>query len=625
MDRDQQLLATARDCFNFVTKFFEVIKVSAPHIYHSALELSPQSAIVRKLYHHHRPCSLPRVVKGVPSSWDQTLTIKTNHKFSTWSPCGKSLAVATPNNVEIWDILTVGKHSTLQPTNPSHTFQDIPKYPPDWIAYSPDGRSLACYSSSSATIIIWDIQTGGVASEIECGVAGTAPESLVWSSDGQTIGAVFASGWGWAVYVCDVTSGTMVSPGTLRSPHKPYLWPHNKSLRVLITSSYGHRDFDIYEAGPTLLRIELFSIMPPTHGNPQTISFSPATGRISVVTDRPGLLIITGLNPEILLDEVGSFHGHRFSLNGELLAASGTESIQVWQYESNYYHRWKEIPFHNGPRDLPQDIQFSPSSSSSMLIPREGFLKVAHLGITPTPLHNPPPPYSKISTNGAYIVTVTHQSTLTPQHQSTLTITNLSSQTPSSFIQVDTRVDGLALTGNILLAVSGGEVIVWRLSAEGAVEGVPSGLVADQSHKIWSCARSMRGAVESLVIGDTGIIRFYNDRLVCYNTDTGERYRSAQMQAPARSAPWHNLADNHNLHTHLHYHSFCEHNNPPEDNQLISIPSYKEGWVKYPEGEHPHRFWLPPDWMTHRGDSRYWLDDIKTLWLHGSELAVIKF
>ncbi|KAF9645707.1 hypothetical protein BDM02DRAFT_3065560, partial [Thelephora ganbajun] len=40
----------ASDCFRFVTGFFEVIDESAPHIYHSALAVSPQTSMVRKLY-----------------------------------------------------------------------------------------------------------------------------------------------------------------------------------------------------------------------------------------------------------------------------------------------------------------------------------------------------------------------------------------------------------------------------------------------------------------------------------------------------------------------------------------------------------------------------------------------
>jgi len=64
------LLNTATDCLHFVTKFFEVISQSAPHIYHSALLLAPQSSIVRKLYSQEINSIVRRVVTGVPSSWD---------------------------------------------------------------------------------------------------------------------------------------------------------------------------------------------------------------------------------------------------------------------------------------------------------------------------------------------------------------------------------------------------------------------------------------------------------------------------------------------------------------------------------------------------------------------------
>ena len=52
VSRNEELLNTARDCFHFVTKFFEPISVSAAYIYHSALELSPLSSIIRRLYYH---------------------------------------------------------------------------------------------------------------------------------------------------------------------------------------------------------------------------------------------------------------------------------------------------------------------------------------------------------------------------------------------------------------------------------------------------------------------------------------------------------------------------------------------------------------------------------------------
>ncbi|KAF9645947.1 hypothetical protein BDM02DRAFT_3062746, partial [Thelephora ganbajun] len=46
----EELLDIARDYSHFVATFFEPISVSATHIYHSALELSPLSSIVRRRY-----------------------------------------------------------------------------------------------------------------------------------------------------------------------------------------------------------------------------------------------------------------------------------------------------------------------------------------------------------------------------------------------------------------------------------------------------------------------------------------------------------------------------------------------------------------------------------------------
>ena len=89
--KNKQLLEIARDCFQFVTKFFEVINVSATHIYHSALELCPMSSIFRKLYYHQHIVHSPKVAVGTPESWAQSIAIYGKDHYNglcTWSPCG---------------------------------------------------------------------------------------------------------------------------------------------------------------------------------------------------------------------------------------------------------------------------------------------------------------------------------------------------------------------------------------------------------------------------------------------------------------------------------------------------------------------------------------------------------
>ena len=50
-------LDLVNDCFCFVTRFFEVISTSSPHIYHSALPLSPKPQLCRN-YINHMPTPL---------------------------------------------------------------------------------------------------------------------------------------------------------------------------------------------------------------------------------------------------------------------------------------------------------------------------------------------------------------------------------------------------------------------------------------------------------------------------------------------------------------------------------------------------------------------------------------
>jgi WD40 repeat protein len=170
--QDKELLEIARDCSHFMTKFFEPINVSATHIYHSALELSPLSSIVRRLYYHQRHTPYPRVVVGTPDSWDQSLALPYVGSIWIlhWSPCGQFVAVQTEKAVEIRDPLSFELLSTLQPTEPTSQLMGA-------LAYSPDGHSLASLSNTS--LIIWDIQTGGVAKEIPCDK--TSGGSVVWS------------------------------------------------------------------------------------------------------------------------------------------------------------------------------------------------------------------------------------------------------------------------------------------------------------------------------------------------------------------------------------------------------------------------------------------------------------
>ena len=124
------------DCLRFVTEFFEVINQSAPHIYHSALQLAPQSSIVWKLYSHQTGSQTARIVTGIPSSWDScTANIGVETMDCVWSPCGKFIAAGSAGSVTIRDSNTLEKLSTLKSPLAAAVIGPL--------AFSPDASLLA--------------------------------------------------------------------------------------------------------------------------------------------------------------------------------------------------------------------------------------------------------------------------------------------------------------------------------------------------------------------------------------------------------------------------------------------------------------------------------------------------
>jgi len=136
------LLNIANECLRFVTEFFEVISQSAPHIYHSALQLVPQSSIIKTLYSQQIYSLRARVVTGVPASWDMcTATVGPVDDYyfcPVWSPCGQFIAARFGDAVHIKDSDTLEVISTLRP--PHHLLNLIPMF----LTFSHSGHLLAC-------------------------------------------------------------------------------------------------------------------------------------------------------------------------------------------------------------------------------------------------------------------------------------------------------------------------------------------------------------------------------------------------------------------------------------------------------------------------------------------------
>jgi len=597
------------------------------------------SSIVRKLYYRHRPHPSPRVVIGVPDSWDPT-AVSTKHSYylySTWSPCGQFVAAVAEGAVETRDALTLELFATLRSTRAATTFKH-------GLAYSPDGRSLA--GCSDLSIVIWDTQTGGVIKEIERGVPGNGLE-LLWSLDGNTICTISPRvSETLTIYMYNIIAGTTMSPGKLQSMDKPYLWTHGKSFRIATTA----RDrkgwtIEISEVGSAVTRIESF----PSRLNSPFEAFSPTNYRISVPVSGdqnhgPELLVLDIRNSEVLLRESGSYWHTSFSPDGTLLAAFIKDQLPIWRYTSGRYTRWREF------RQTPTPLQFSPTLSS--ILGRAGaLLHVLHLDHSPTALAVEPVvavhgvPRDAYSPQGAYIATA-HRG------ESVVTITNLRSQnpSPSQFIDTDLKISEIVLTGNVLLAKATGAVVAWLLTEEGVVDRAFGNRRADRNDSLWDTSsggtnpqssrhenpsfwarllqrehgeRSDDGHLEFSVGDGIAAVGHRNGfDMKIYRTGSGEILEPDKaLLHPGRT--WYRFHNPHRDDCDVYHRDLRKQHEPIECDWPISQTALREGWVKDPGGK--HRLWLHARWRSSQNDVD-WLHNASALRLrNSSELVIVKF
>ena len=594
-----------------MTKFFEPISVSATHIYHSALELCPTSSIVRRLYYDRWRSipRFPRVVIGNPDSWDQTTSFSSKGRYlgSIWSPCGRFVATRIEAIVEIRNPLTFQVLAVLQPPTKSPPLRGPHEY-------SPDGRSLACGCCKG--IVIWDIQTGGVARSINCP---GDPLILVWSLDGKTLAAAHSyRRTSWSVQTYDVVSGAQLFAENFETEWMIHFWASEKAFRFLSIPYFSDsNELSISEIGPTRPKIEHLSVVTRL---PKTARFSPSTYRIAFFGS-DSLRILDARNSQSLLEE-NNIESLSFSSDASLVAATHKNGFRVCKYTPGSYVLLGEylLPYLDPPGFSSHiiNLRFSPASTS-ILSQYKNILQVWGL-------HGPPTTpktcrqHAAISRSGRYVAIVRGS-------QSTVTIINLHSQAPHQFIDTGGEIEGLAITGNVLLVAFSQKVVGWLLTEEGRVNGLVDSQRADHTNSIWTITSSP-GYPKPLcftVSGQNGVIEADSTFPFIYITGTGG-VSYCVHQPRDFTFPWVSLYQPSDFkeYYHLRHHDTPQYDAPPTDSWLASrTRARKAQWVVDPEGR--HRFWLPFEWRV-PWDPKNCHNDILTLFARiGDQPVIIKF
>lgn len=526
----QPLLDTAADCFHFVTEFFEVISMSATHIYNSALALTPKSSIVRKLYGRFvHP--LPRVVVGLPASWDPrtaSVVLSTQHPDTTWSPCGRFIAVSTNTGVEFRDSTTLRKLSALE--SPVSLSQSVVV-----IAYSPNGRLLACACTRpfgfEMAIAIWDTQTGGIVKTIHGGEPGH-PRSMLYSSDGRMLSVSCGkSPYKRTVWTFDTASGERGCSDELESEFDPVLWTEKNSIRFA-TSHHDDENLciDIWEISsvsnghPT--KVNSFRTCHGLDINNCQIFFSPTSLRVAIVSVNS--TIIRDVRDSRLLLEasasrtLGSYAGH-FSPDGNLFACTEQHEVQIWKASAEGYIPWAKFPLRFSAA-AGGAFAFSPDSGS-VIGWGLGIMEVWKLNQPVKPLASGQSPdvwnshLVAFSTNGTHVA-------IGRASSGTVMVVDLHSGAPELVINTDMRIVDIKIVGDTVFALAGMKIVSWSLTggSRDQEEHGPRLAGLDESLKIVEALYEDEDEdLDPRLLDDQcqKVVLTFNDHMFLYDVDDG--------------------------------------------------------------------------------------------------------
>ena len=362
MIQESPTLDLADDCSRFVTRHFEVISASSPHIYHSALVLTPRESIVRELYKSHAQ-HFVKVVHGMPALWDSNVAATTSRfkiRLAVWSPCNGFIAITTNHrmSVSILDSVTLQRYQTLEfPREISRSSEALAFSPDSHILTSISPENYYLHKGGEGAIVSWDLQTGGVVSSIELKGhhdirMGNA--HITHSMNGKMVAVLYRYRSSTVISIYDVVSGLYmydidhrVNLGhTLGTPSMDQIWTHGESLRFAIPGVTAITILEVgFALGATPIEVETVSVSdnivePLVLGSKEQdhitwTEFHPASCRLAFIKTGGTLLVWDSRASKYLLHHTHTnFHDRSmtFSSNGCLFACTTIESeVYIWR------------------------------------------------------------------------------------------------------------------------------------------------------------------------------------------------------------------------------------------------------------------------------------------------------
>ena len=445
------MLDLANDCFRFVMQFFEVISSSAPHIYHTALLLSPKESIVQALY-GSQVNPLVTVIQGVPTLWDPSIASARFPDYicaTRWSPCSRFFALAWNKSpkVVILDAVTLKQLYTMYPQGKEHTWE--------LVVFSLDSHLLAGYSWVHGCITIWDLQTGGVIGNIS--IEGNVRcNSMTLSECGTMLGGIFNH---MSIMVYNILSGKQILSNPVQPPVKT-IWTHGEYLQFATIASESIIIWQISFISvhqPT----KVGSLSTPDNFSLENLVLLPALSRIALV-DGDRVVVWDAHHHKVLLDSTDAEDPHTVSFSSDgsfFICGTRGRGSYLWKKSPDgYLPHQKLMPgsTNNIPLISPNGesvissngvmVQLWHTTNSSTSFPDHSAQDLGHYGDFVT----------DISTDGSLVAIARKLSHM-------VAIFPIETGTPQLVIDANTKICDLKVTRDRIIAIGDGRIVTWDL------------------------------------------------------------------------------------------------------------------------------------------------------------------
>jgi len=452
LNQESPTLDLTSDCFRFVTGFFEVISTSAPHIYHSALLLSPQTSIIWELY-GLQAHPLARVVRGTPTSWDPSIAqtrFPSEIKAAVWSPCSRFIAITgeSSGEIAILDAATLEQLYTMHPLEQFITWEKL--------IFSPNGHVLTGYSWFSDCITSWDLQTGGLIGNIS--IRGQC-NSMLYSGCGTMLGVLFGSD---IITTYNIVSGIHIFSHSIPESVVDTIWTHGECLQFATVESGS---IIIWEVSFTSSHapIEISSLPTPDNFSLEKLVFLPTLFQLAFIF-QGRVLVWDAQHQKTLLDSdnIKDPTQMSFSPNGcFFICVTGGSEFHLWKKSPDGYFPHQKFVSNTG------NVKPVISPDGEAIISFGG--EMLQLWHTTSSTTSSPSISAQVPQNarGAIMEFSPNESLVAVAQWlgNTATVLSIRSGNPLVVIDTSTRICGMRITESTIIIVSDGKIVTWDLPA----------------------------------------------------------------------------------------------------------------------------------------------------------------